>query len=50
MFHKLKKWNLIKQKTQRWFLERTKVITASDVSSILEINPYTSKYDVLQKK
>ena len=27
-----------------------KVITASDVSSILEINPYTSKYDVLQKK
>lgn len=50
MFHKLKKWNLIKQKTEKWLLERLKVITASDVSSILEINPYTSKYDVLQKK
>lgn len=50
MFQKLKKWKLIKQKTNLWLSERLEVITASDVSSILEINPYTSKYDVLQKK
>ena len=50
MYKKLKNWKKIKQKSEEWFNERNKVITASDVSSILEINPFTSKYDVLQKK
>jgi len=50
MFNTIKKWKKIEQKSLKWYDERNKVITASDVSSILEINPFTSKYEVLQKK
>ena len=37
MHSKLQKWNTIKQKSNEWYNERNKVITATDVSSILEI-------------
>jgi putative phage-type endonuclease len=50
MYNTIKKWNKIKQKTFEWYEERNKVITATNVSSILEINPYVSKYEVLQNK
>ena len=50
MYNTIKKWNTIKQKTFEWYEERDKVITATNVSSILEINPYISKYEVLQNK
>ena len=50
MYNIIKKWNIIKQKSPEWYEERNKVITATDVSSILEINPYHSKYEVLQNK
>ena len=50
MYNTLKKWNTIKQKTPEWYEERNKVITATDVSSILEINPFISKYEILQNK
>ena len=50
MYSNLKKWNIIKQKSNKWYTERNKVITATDVSSILEINPFKSKYEVLQQK
>ena len=50
MYNKIKNWNRIKQKSIQWFDERNKIITATDVSSILEINPFVSKYEVLQNK
>ena len=50
MHSKLQKWNTIKQKSNEWYNERNKVITATDVSSILEINPFKSKYEVFQQK
>ena len=50
MYSNLKKWNTIKQKKKEWYDERNKVITATDVSSILEINPFKSKYEVFQQK
>jgi len=50
MYKFIKNWNKIKQKTPKWYCERNKVITASDVSSILEINPFNSKYEILQNK
>jgi len=50
MYKTLKEWKRIKQKSNEWFDARNKVITASDVSSILEVNPFTSKYEVLQNK
>jgi len=50
MHSKIQKWNTIKQKSNEWYNERNKVITATDVSSILEINPFKSKYEVFQQK
>lgn len=47
---RLKNWKKIPQKTLEWYEKRNNVITASDVSSILEINPFSSKYEVLLKK
>ena len=46
MLHKIKKWKLIQQKSKEWFSKRKQIITASDVSSILECNPYTHKFDI----
>jgi putative phage-type endonuclease len=50
MHNTLKQWNSIKQKSLEWYKIRNTIITASDVSSILEINPFTSKYEILSKK
>lgn len=50
MHNRLKNWSRIQQKTLEWYQKRNSIITASDVSSILEINPFTSKYEVLSKK
>lgn len=38
------------QKTEKWYLERKKLLTASDVSTILECNIYISAYELLLKK
>ena len=50
MYNKLKKWKLIKQKSDEWFNKRKTIITASDVSSIFEVNPFKSKYQLLLDK
>ena len=42
--------NKIVQKSQQWYNTRRKMITASDVASILGYNPYESKLNVLEKK
>lgn len=40
----------IKQNTEEWYIKRHSIITASDVSSILESNPFTTKYELLENK
>jgi putative phage-type endonuclease len=50
MFQKIKNWSKIQQKTPEWFNLRKGIITASDVSSILEINPFKSKHEVFNNK
>jgi putative phage-type endonuclease len=44
------KSNNNKQRTKLWKQERKKIITATNVASILELNPYKSKFDLLQEK
>jgi len=50
MLRKIKLWKKIKQQSKQWFSKRKKIITASDVSSILESNPFTSKYTIFNNK
>ena len=40
----------IKQRTEEWYNERKKIITATDVATILECNPYMKKSELLQNK
>tara|TARA_B110000971_G_scaffold34965_1_gene32870 strand:+ start:28925 stop:31087 length:2163 start_codon:yes stop_codon:yes gene_type:complete len=42
--------NKIKQRTPEWYTLRKKMITASNVASILGYNPYDSKVSILKKK
>lgn len=38
------------QKSKEWLNERFNILTATDISSILECNPYLRKVELLQKK
>ena len=40
----------VKQRTPEWDKIREKLITATNVSSILEFNTYLSKYDIFHQK
>jgi putative phage-type endonuclease len=40
----------IQQRTADWYLERKKLITATDAASALEANPYKTKVDLLKDK
>ena len=40
----------ISQRSEEWFQKRHSIITASDVASILEVHPFVSAYELLQKK
>ena len=40
----------IKQKTNEWYKIRKKIITATDVSTILECNRFETKKQLLEKK
>ena len=43
-------WKSVPQKSLEWFQKRHTMITASDVASILEVHPFVSAYELLQKK
>jgi putative phage-type endonuclease len=43
-------WKKIKQNTKEWLIERSKMITASDVPAILEMSPFATKQEIFQKK
>lgn len=43
-------WKKIIQRSPEWYQARRKVITATDVASILELSPYETKYDLFQRK
>ena len=42
--------NTSEQRTPEWFAERHKILSASDVASSLEANPYLTKLELLKKK
>lgn len=46
----LRQWKQLTQKSSEWYQARKKIITASEVSSILELSPYETKYDLFQRK
>ena len=43
-------WKKIIQRSPEWYQARRKVLTATDVPSILELSPYESRYDLFQRK
>jgi putative phage-type endonuclease len=48
--NRLLKLNQIKQKTNEWYKIRKEIITATDVSTILECNKFETKKELLNKK
>lgn len=40
----------IKEKSDKWFEYRHNILTASEVASVLEANPFATKYELLKRK